>query len=223
MFFIVWGSRGRWSVKKDHGGQFFCPNCGGDRAWVLAVLKRWFTLFWIPLFPMGKPVGQAVQCATCATRFQEGVLQQATTTEMATELQGSMRLGVTAVVRAQGGVVHPAAVEAIQRTGFADYDAAALQHDIEGLDLADFGQHLSYLSGALSLPGKEQFLGSLVQVATADGDVGAARPTIDQIGAGLGLTPAHVAGILVTPMAAFAEPSAPPPPPPPPEGDVPTA
>ena len=202
MFFIVWGFRGRWSTKKEHTGQFFCPHCGGDRTWVLNVLRRWFTLFWIPLFPTGKPAGQAVQCTTCGNRFQESVLQQATAGEMATELQGSMRLGVTAVLRAQGGVATGAGVEAVQRTGFADYDGDALRHDLEALDLSDFDQHLSYLAGALSLPGKEQFLSSLVRVASVDGNVGSAQPTLEQIGAGLGLTPAHVAGVLVTPMAA---------------------
>lgn len=196
---IIWGRKGRWSVKKDQGGQFFCPRCGGDRNWVLAALRYWFTLFWIPLFPMGKTVAEAVQCETCNSRFEPSVLQQPTANELSTQLQGSMRLGVAAVVRAGGGTGGPTAVEAVQRTGFAGYDDAALAHDVGELDVNGLDQHLAYLADALTLPGKEQFLGSLVHVAQADGTLDAARPIVDRIGAGLGLSPAHVTGIIASP------------------------
>lgn len=216
MLFIVWGFKYRWSVKRDQGGQFFCPKCGGDRQWVKAIARRWFTLFWIPLFPTGKPAGEAVQCETCHSRFEPAVLHQPTSTEMATELQGSMRLAVATVVRAAGGAGGEAAVEAVQRTGFADYSADAMHHDLEHLDSAELGQHLSYLSEALTLPGKEQFLSSLVRVAQGEGGFDAARPTLEQIGAGLGLSPAHVTGVLASPAPAAASPAdviSPPPPP----------
>jgi hypothetical protein len=207
MFFIVWGFKYRWSVKRDQGGQFFCPKCGGDRAWALAVARRWFTLFWIPLFPTGKPAGEAVQCETCKSRFEPAVLHQPTSTELSTELQGSMRLGVAAVVQASGAAGSPAAVEAVQRTGFADYDHAALEHDLATLDPAELGQHLTYLDGALTLPGKEQFLSSLVRVAETNGGVDAARTTLERIGEGLGLSPAHVTGVLASPAPATAGPA----------------
>ena len=73
MFFIVWGSRGR--NKDIGGGEFYCPDCGDDRTYRLIAVTRWFTLYWIPIFPMGKPVGEYVECATCKSTFNEGVLQ----------------------------------------------------------------------------------------------------------------------------------------------------
>lgn len=207
MFFIVWGFKYRWSVKRDQGGQFFCPVCGGDRLWVKAIVRRWFTLFWIPLFPTGKPAGEAVQCETCHTRFEPTVLHQPTSTEMATELQGSMRLAVATVVRAAGGSGGEAAVEAVQRTGFADYSPDAMHHDLEHLDPAELAPHLTYLSDALTLPGKEQFLSSLVRVALSEGGLDAARPALEQIGAGLGLSPAHVTGVLASPAPSATSPA----------------
>ncbi len=122
-----------------------------------------------------------------------------------------MRLGVAAVVRSGGGTGGPAAVAAVQRTGFAGYDDAALAHDVGELDVNGLDQHLAYLADALTLPGKEQFLGSLVHVTQADGTLDAARPTIDRIGAGLGLSPAHVTGIIASPPLAGE--AVPPPPP----------
>ena len=83
-------------------GEFFCPKCGGDRQWVRCVLRRWFTVFFVPLFPMGRPVASAVQCTTCATRFDEDVLGQPTANVLTAELQGTMRIAATEVVRAAG-------------------------------------------------------------------------------------------------------------------------
>lgn len=222
MLFIIWGFKHRWSVKRDETGQFFCPRCGGDRNWVRAVARRWFTLFWIPLFPTGKTVAEAVQCDTCGTRFDASVLQQPTSSELASELQGSMRLCVVAVTRAAGATATAAGVEAVQRTGLAPYDSAALSYDVDNLDLSSLDAHLSYLSESLTLPGKEQFLSSLVHVANAAGGSGSgeAKQALERIGASLGLSPAHVAGVMVSPAPSSAVATEAPPPPPRTEGEA---
>jgi len=75
---LIFGTRGRWSRHRHDTGEFFCPKCGGDRQWVRSVLRRWFTVFFVPLFPVGRPVVSAIQCTTCATRFDEDVLGQPT-------------------------------------------------------------------------------------------------------------------------------------------------
>jgi hypothetical protein len=51
VFFIIWGSR---AIKRKIGeGMFFCPRCGADREYAMQKVRRWFTLFFIPLFPIG--------------------------------------------------------------------------------------------------------------------------------------------------------------------------
>jgi hypothetical protein len=197
--FILFGTRGRWS-RKSESGQFACPSCGGDRAWVRSVLRRWFTLFFIPLFPFGKTVAEAVQCTTCNKRFDRDVLIRPTTETMTAELQGSMRLATTEVVRAAGGG-HAAAVAAVRAAGMLSYDEAAQAHDAEHLATDGLGAHLQYLAAALSLPGREQFLSTVTGVARAAGALDAARPTLEDIGRRLDLSPAHVAGVLGMPTS----------------------
>ena len=192
--FIIFGTRGRWS-RKSESGQFACPSCGGDRTWVRSVLRRWFTLFFLPVFPIGKPVAEAVQCTTCGKRFSPDVLTRPTTETMTAELQGSMRLAATAVVRAAGGG-HDAAVAAVRGMGMFSYDESAQAHDAAHLATDSLGDHLEYLAAALSLPGREQFLGTVAGVARAAGGLETARPTLEEIGRGLDLSPAHVAGVL---------------------------
>ncbi|MEO5901666.1 MAG: zinc ribbon domain-containing protein [Ilumatobacteraceae bacterium] len=193
---FIFGFRGRWSKRQHETGEFFCPRCGGDRSWVATVLRRWFTLFFIPIFPVGKVVADEVQCTTCQTRFDREALQQPTSSVLTAELQGSMRIAATTVVRAMGGGANPAAAEAVRSMGLTVYDDEALAHDVSTLDVTSLGDHLTYLAGALSLPGREQFLDSLAGVARASGGFDAARPTLEQIGQRLGLTPPHVAGVL---------------------------
>jgi uncharacterized membrane protein YebE (DUF533 family) len=71
MFFLVWGFRGR--NKKIDGGEFFCPDCGRYCMYFLMMVKRWFTLYWIPLFPT-KELGNFVECQSCKSTFNDRVL-----------------------------------------------------------------------------------------------------------------------------------------------------
>jgi hypothetical protein len=196
--FLIFGTKGRWSKHQHDTGEFFCPTCGGDRQWVRCVLRRWFSLFFIPIFPIGKPVVSAVQCTTCGTRFDEAALAQPTANVLTAELQGTMRIAAAEVVRAAGSATGPAAVDAVRRLGLSVYDSGSLAHDVSTLDPATLEPHLSYLGGAMSLQGREQLLTSLTDVARSGGDaaLGAARPVLERVGRGLGMSPAHVAGVL---------------------------
>jgi hypothetical protein len=198
--FLIFGTTGRWSRHQHDSGEFFCPKCGGDRQWVRCVLRRWFSLFFIPLVPMGKPIASAVQCTTCGTRFDETALEQPTASVLSSELQGSMRLAVTAVVRATGPSTSAAAVDAVRNLGFDVYQRGSLDHDVSTLELDSLDAHLAYLSDALSLDGRERFLATLAGVADSGGDSArrTARSVLEQIGARLAMSPAHVAGVLAT-------------------------
>ncbi|MCU1467233.1 MAG: Tellurite resistance protein TerB, partial [Actinomycetia bacterium] len=69
---LIWGFRAR--AKAVSTGEFFCTRCGVDRSYVLQQIRRWFTFFFIPLFPVGKPLGEQVKCSTCGTCFRPEVL-----------------------------------------------------------------------------------------------------------------------------------------------------
>lgn len=63
---IIWGSRGMKSVKAS--GPFHCPRCGPEKTYNLVHVNRWFTLYFIPLFPIGT-AGSYTECQSCAGTF----------------------------------------------------------------------------------------------------------------------------------------------------------
>lgn len=72
MFFIA-GLTTR--LKALTSGEFFCPNEQGPRQYQHLQQRRWFTLFFIPLIPLGGQ-GEWVQCQSCGATYDPGVLQQ---------------------------------------------------------------------------------------------------------------------------------------------------
>jgi hypothetical protein len=71
MFFIVWGSK---IIEKKLGqGVFFCPDCYKETTYSHIKLQKWFTLYWIPLFPT-KTLDTVVKCDKCTTMYKERIL-----------------------------------------------------------------------------------------------------------------------------------------------------
>ncbi len=68
---ILMGSRGRATTVST--GQFFCPRCQATRPYAHKRLARYFTLYFIPLFPIEK-LGEFVECQVCQTAFDMAVL-----------------------------------------------------------------------------------------------------------------------------------------------------
>lgn len=72
MPFIIWGSRGITSTKQT--GDFNCPRCNRDRVpYALKSTRPWFTLYFIPVFPIGGSETY-VECQRCGGTFREEVL-----------------------------------------------------------------------------------------------------------------------------------------------------
>jgi hypothetical protein len=68
---IIFGTSVR---KKTVGnGEFFCPRCGTKRSFERKAAKRYFTLYFIPLIPIGD-AGEYMECTTCHMLFEPAVL-----------------------------------------------------------------------------------------------------------------------------------------------------
>jgi hypothetical protein len=68
---IIWGTKCRNKVLNS--GQFHCPTCGTRMYKGLRVAK-WFTLYFIPVFPM-ETLGDYVECQSCKQTFRSEVLE----------------------------------------------------------------------------------------------------------------------------------------------------
>lgn len=69
---IIFGSR---NIKTTAGsGQFNCPGCYADSSYLMKKSQRFFHVFWLPLFPIGKEV-YYVECQNCKRSYEPVVIQ----------------------------------------------------------------------------------------------------------------------------------------------------
>jgi len=68
---IIWGSKAKETTSVE--GNFFCPGCLADTRYVTVRLSRYFTLYFIPLFPTST-LAEHVHCLLCSGDFRMSVL-----------------------------------------------------------------------------------------------------------------------------------------------------
>ncbi len=68
---IIFGTRPK--TKTVGSGRFYCPQCRAERLYERKEAKPYFTLYFIPIFPIGRG-GEYVECQTCGAAFEPGVL-----------------------------------------------------------------------------------------------------------------------------------------------------
>ena len=194
---IILGFRTRWRVLSQ--GTFFCPSCGGDRHYAQKQARRWFTLFFVPLIPLNS-VGEAYECHSCHRTFNERVLHTPTTSDLASRLQWAMRLSVCSMVL-DGDPHHAAsrqaAIAAVRSTGATNYSETDLDADLRAIDLTQLSVAAEHLADDFEPAGKEHYLLTSGRVALASGRLTASNHgTLEQLGRSIGITPAHVNGVL---------------------------
>ena len=87
MFFIL-GSRNR--EIEISSGFFICPACGQLRRYKRKRLARYFTLWFVPLFPV-ETLGEFVQCQTCQHSYPAEALQRAARLVTETDLENAVK------------------------------------------------------------------------------------------------------------------------------------
>ena len=69
---IILGTKAKTTTIKT--GMFLCPQCRTERRYALKRAKKYFSLYFIPIIPMGD-LGEFVECRTCGGTFKPVVLQ----------------------------------------------------------------------------------------------------------------------------------------------------
>ena len=69
---IIFGTKGVTSTVAT--GDFQCPACGRPAPYEHKRMRRFFTLYWIPLIPIGT-MGEFVECLNCRTELDPAALQ----------------------------------------------------------------------------------------------------------------------------------------------------
>jgi len=197
---LIFGIRSRPHIVGN--GTFFCPHCGADRGYVLVRYRRWFTVFFIPIFPVDKGTVEVVRCGTCNSTFRPEVLQAPTSAEFSDNLRGATRVAVVSMLQA-GDRANPAArtaaVALMRETGIENFDDDWLDNDLDAVDPSELADYVAPLIEGLNAQGKETFVSKVAQVGLADGTLNDAEThVLERLGALLDLSAAHIRGIIVT-------------------------
>lgn len=197
MLFIVWGFKVLYKVLDT--GTFPCPQCGADRAYQHRVGRKWFRLYWIPLFPVGGQVNEHVRCETCQGMFTMSALARPTTAQLSSQLLDGVRGLIVHVLRA-GSMMSPearaTAVHEVQGAGLPTYTDQSLAADLDVVP-GDLSGLMGALGGQLADQGKENLLRAGARTALADGPLtGLERRVLTTTGSELGMTPAHSQGLI---------------------------
>jgi hypothetical protein len=67
---IIWGSTTKNNIVEQ--GEFHCPRCRRHSGYLHRSVQRYFTLYFIPLFPTGT-LAEYVECQRCGATFDPAV------------------------------------------------------------------------------------------------------------------------------------------------------
>ena len=199
---IIFGTRGITTTPER--GEFFCPACAGTQPFGLKRVRRFFTLYFIPLIPLDK-IGEYVECGGCRNTWNPDV-RDYDPNAGAAEIEAGWRTAIRKVMihmLLADGVVDDAEVDTaseihLQITGDA-LDPAALRNEIAAVQQTgeDFSGALRDLQGSLNDEGKEIVLKAALFVALADGEFQEEeQDLLARIGSDLGMSAAHIKGVV---------------------------
>jgi uncharacterized tellurite resistance protein B-like protein len=200
---IIFGTRGVTWTKES--GDFVCPGCGGSpQRYKRKTVRRFFTLYFIPLIPLDK-VGEYIQCERCGGTFNDRVLSYNPAAERA-KVQSDFHDYVrrmTVLAALADGQVDSKEIDAVRHVyqnltgtvlGDSDIQQELNQVRQSGVDQAD--QALAF-GGDLNDHGKELVIKAVLTVVSADGQIGPEEHEfVEDLATAIKMTPAHLRGIL---------------------------
>ncbi len=197
---IIFGTKGVTTTPST--GEFHCPTCNSLQSYGLKRVRNFFTLYFIPLIPLNK-LGEYIECKKCRDAYNLSVLDMPVenSVDMEAEYNSGIKKAMIHVLLADG-VIDDAEVKTAQdiynKVTGNNLDATKLREEIDSIQknnekLSD----LSKLQGCLNDEGKELVIQASYFVAMADGDLHREElALIVKIGKKLGMTDAHINGVL---------------------------
>ncbi len=195
---IIWGTRGMTSTAQT--GVFHCPRCGPQRSYALQRVRRWFTLYFIPLIPLDV-AGEYIQCGQCAGTFSVEVLSYDPVAEQKKSLDQIKRILVLTVLGAgpptesrvanlQQAIGELTDVHIAAEEIWAEFRLAQDAH-------AQLVPYVTPLAPQFSEDGKRKILGCAVIALSNAGRLDALeKDVLRQLGTSLGLARALVDAFL---------------------------
>ncbi len=202
VFLIIFGTRG---VTSSVGrGEFHCPGCDARRPYEHRRVRRFFTLYFIPIIPLDV-LGEYVECQHCRDTYKPDVLTYDPTAGrklFEAEFHAAVKRVMVLMMMADGKV-DAEEIETIRQVfgklskrdvTQAEVDAEVRAATSEGRGLR---QYLASVSGSLNDAGKELVVQAAFFVAAADGKVTDEETALlGELAAALEMSPAHFKGAI---------------------------
>lgn len=200
---IIFGTRGIKSTIKS--GNFHCPQCENDKPYRHRKVTKFFTLYFIPLIPLGS-AGEYVECGTCKGTFIPRVLDAVNDTkkEFMATYEKALRHSMVLMMLADGVIDENEKVmvlEIINKFGTNDMNISELESYITQVqnENEDIATYLKKIGPVLNEHGKEVIIKCALSVAAADGHVDESEiALIAQMGQSMEMTSSHLKGILAS-------------------------
>lgn len=173
---IFWGSRGR--TFKQAQGNFNCPTCLGDQSYKHQKVEKWFTLYFLPLFPT-KTIGEYIECDVCKSTFNLEVLEYDPEKEVAAFHAefAIATLNVMCKIALGDGEIDPSEMNEIYSIYKSLTGVELSEEEIEGVvdvirnDSMSIADYATHMSGTLNDKGKCMIVSAACRMSKADGDI----------------------------------------------------
>ncbi|HPF38335.1 MAG TPA: hypothetical protein P5081_15945 [Phycisphaerae bacterium] len=197
--FIIFGFRSV-TLGGDQGS-FFCPQCGQQRYYLRKRIRRFFTLFFIPLIPLDV-LAEYVECLSCRGTFRPEALNRNPVVK-ATEDFHQALMYVLIGMTAHALDFRAKRVEQIRQI-YAELTAKELSHeeikaDIDAFndDSGPYERSLRTLAPNLGDQSKEKLIrASLLVARSGEPLTEQQRVFLDSLAEKIRITPAHLRGIV---------------------------
>ena len=200
MFFIIFGSQGVTSTRER--GQFHCPGCDERRSYAHKRVRRFFTLYFIPLIPLDL-LGEYIECNSCKGTYDLVVLEYdpaVAGAKLEAQFERAVKRTMVMMMMADG-VVDAEEIKTIREVYANVMDRElpeeAVRDEIRKAKQShrSLTEQLSQLAGGLNSEGKEIVLKAAFLVAMADGELhDDEKQLLVNIGEALQMTQAHMRG-----------------------------
>lgn len=199
---IIFGTRG---VKfKIDQGEFHCPQCATQRAYKHKKVRRFFTLYFIPIIPLDS-LGDFVECQACKGTFVSNILDykpELGEQQFQSEYEKAMRHCMIMMMLADGEIDEnemDIVLNIINKFGHNDMSMEELEELVDVVEMKNepVEKYLTRISPQLNEHGKEIIIKCAIAVASSDGHIDDSEIEMIQVMAEvMEMSKYHIKGLL---------------------------
>ena len=199
---IIFGTRGITTTPET--GEFFCPTCERRTSYGRKRVRRFFTLYFIPVIPLDM-LGEYIECVSCKDTYNDNVLNYVPD-EQQQRIEAEYLIAIKKVMihmLLADGVIADEEVESVrniyQQVVGIELTTGQVHEEIETVKKSNeqLSHYVVNLQAVLNDQGKETVLKAALFVAYSDGEFHAQEQAlIAEIGVQLGMSKTHIEAVV---------------------------